>query len=428
MILFLALLILLVALFGAPLFAVIAAAAFLIIGAHPEEYVFRDMAQSLPIELVGKLADSPLFIALPLFTFAGYLLAESKAPARLVALSRALLGWLPGGIPLVAVAACAFFTAFTGATGVTIIALGGFLYPILREGRYSEKFSLGLLTTCGSLGLLFPPSLPILLYGYIAEVDIDRLFRAGVLPGLLLMGVLVGWSIFREGRSGARVPFAAAEAVRAVRAAAWELPIPLIILVGIYGGYLIASEAAALTALYVLVVEVAVYRDLRVRDLPSIVRRSMVLMGAVLIILAAALGFTNLLVDQNVPQQILGFMLRHISDRYTFLFVLNLFLLVVGCLMDIFSAILVVVPLIRPIAGHFGVQPEHLAIIFLTNLEIGYITPPVGLNLFLASLRFERRVVDLYRATLPFLLLLLAALAVITYVPALSTCLLPAVK
>lgn len=413
------------ALLGAPLFAVIAGGAFLGIWATAGKGEFADLAQSLPIELHGRMADSPLFTTLPLFTFAGFLLAESKTPLRLIAATRALLGWMPGGVAIVTVTACAFFTAFTGATGVTIIALGGLLFPFLRDNRYPERFNLGLLTTCGSLGLLFPPSLPIILYGLIAGVDIDRLFRGGILPGCFLMLVLVSYSIWQGRGRTVHIPFDLREVGRTFRAAAWEIPIPFIILIGIYGGFFTASEAAAVTAFYVLVVETLVYRDIRLRDLPSLIRRSMMLIGAVLVILAAALGFTNYLIDQEVPAHILEYMKHHITSPYLFLLILNLFLLIVGCLMDIFSAILVVVPLILPIARKFGVDDVHLGIVFLANLEIGYITPPVGMNLFLASLRFGRRVMDLYRASFPFLILLLLALAVITYVPWLSTVLLP---
>jgi len=417
----LAALIVVVALLGAPLYAVIAAGAFLGLWSTSDEFGLR--AQEVPTILYERMAGSPLFVTLPLFTFAGYLLAESRAPARLVALSRAWLGWMPAGSALVAVATCAFFTAFTGASGVTIIALGGLLYPLLEKDGYGDRFSLGLITSGGSLGLLFPPSLPIILYGLIGKVDVDQLFRAGVLPGLFLMLVLFVYSAL-AGRAGAvRVPFALPTAFRALRDAAWEVPIPLIILVGIYGGWFTASEAASVTAVYVLVVEWAIRRDLKLAQLPGIARRSMILVGGVLIILASALGFTDFLIGQEVPQWIFERMKEHIHDKLTFLIVLNLFLLVVGCLMDIFSAILVVVPLITPIALRFGVDPVHLGIVFLTNLEIGYLTPPVGINLFLASLRFKRPVMSVARATIPFLLLLLGALAAITYVPWLSTAL-----
>ncbi len=424
----LALVILALALLGAPLFSVIAAAAFLGLWATaPAPEDFLTLSQSLPMELYGKMAGSPLFVTLPLFTFAGYLLAESRAPQRLVAVSQSLLGWLPGGGALVAIATCAFFTAFTGASGVTIIALGGLLYPLLARDGYTEKFNLGLITTGGSLGLLFPPSLPIILYGLIAGVDIDHLFRAGILPGLFLMLVLAAYSaVAGRGQGRTLTPFSVREAAQALRAAAWELPIPAIILGGIYGGFFTPSEAAAVTTVYVLFVEVGVYRDVSVRALPDLARRSMILIGGVLIILAAALGFTNFLIIEEVPQKILGVMRAHIDSKVTFLILLNVFLLIVGCLMDIFSAILVVVPLIAPIARQYGVDPVHLGIIFLTNLEIGYITPPVGINLFLASLRFKRPVIDLYRVAVPFLILLLFALIVITYVPWLSTVGVPA--
>ncbi|MEE8109789.1 MAG: TRAP transporter large permease, partial [bacterium] len=346
------------------------------------------------------------------------------APGRLLAVSRALFGWMPGGVALVVLITCAGFTAFTGASGATIVALGGLLFPMLQREGFSEKFSLGLLTTSGSLGLLFAPSLPLILYGLVARTRVDHLFLAGFFPGVLiivLLGLFCVWSGRRAGRNAPRGRFSAREAGRALRGAAWELPLIPIILLGIYGGFFTATEAAAVTAFYILVVEVFVYKDLGLRrDLPRIMRESMVLVGGILIILGTALGFTNFLIDQEVPMRLLETFRQTFTSRITFLIALNLFLLVVGMMMDIFSAIIVVVPLITPIALEFGVDPVHLGIIFLTNLEIGYATPPVGLNLFIASYRFERPVTELYRASLPFLGLLLVALVIITYWPDLS--------
>jgi len=364
------------------------------------------------------LAGSPLLIAIPLFTFAGYLFAHSKAPDRLVNLSRALF---PGGLAVVALASCAVFTAFTGASGVTIIAMGGLLLPALTMDGYNRRFNLGLLTAGGSLGLLFPPSLPLILYGYVASVSIDKLFRAGLLPGLFLVLVLAAFGVWRGRKDGVvRQKVSLRAAFKALRGAAWEAPLPVLVLGGIYSGVITVMEAASLTAAYVLVVEVFIYKDIKLRQVPAIVGESMTLVGGILIILACALGLTNYLIDAEIPMVLLDWMQQYIDSKYTFLLLLNLFLLVVGCLMDIFSALIVVVPLIVPVALGFGVDPVHLGIIFLTNLEIGYITPPVGLNLFISSYRFKEPVVSLYMASLPFLVLLLVALLVITYFPAIS--------
>jgi tripartite ATP-independent transporter DctM subunit len=369
-----------------------------------------------------RLASAPTLVTIPLFTFAGFVLAESGAPNRLVNLAKALIGWMPGGLAIVALVACAFFTAFTGASGVTIIALGGLLYPILTQEKYSEKFSLGLVTCCGSLGLLFPPSLPLILYGLIGNVSIDQLFIAGILPGLLLLSILGIYSIWQGEKSGVqRVDFSWTQLYHAIRAALWEIPLPFLILIGIYGGFITASEAASVAAVYVLIIETLVYKDVRLwPDIPRIIRQSMTLVGGIFIILGVAMGMTSYLIDAEVPAQIFSFVRQYIHSPVVFLLVLNVFLLIVGCLMDIFSAIIVVVPLIVPIAAQYGIHPLHLGIIFLTNLEIGYLTPPVGLNLFLSSYRFNKPLFEVYRTVVPYLILLLIALFIITYVPALS--------
>lgn len=368
---------------------------------------------------IYRLASAPTVLTIPLFTFAGYVLAESKAPLRLLRLSEALLGWLPGGVAIVCLFVCAFFTAFTGASGVTIIALGGLLYPILTEEGYSEHFSLGLITTCGSLGLLFPPSLPIILYGIIGKVDIDDLFLAGLVPGLVLITILSCYAIY-EGRSLTKKnkKLSRKEIFQAIWGARYEIPLPIFILGGIYGGLLTASEAAALSAFYALIVNCFFTKDLSItKDIPRVTAESLTLVGSILLILCCALGLTNYLVDEEIPMKILATIEGLITNRWVFLLLLNVFLIIVGCLMDIFSAIIVVVPLILPIAEKFGVNPIHLAIVFLTNLEIGYITPPVGINLFISSFRFNRPVVELYKVSVPFLLLMLLALLIITYIP-----------
>jgi C4-dicarboxylate transporter DctM subunit len=327
----------------------------------------------------------------------------------------------PGGLAVVALVSCAVFTAFTGASGVTIVAMGGLLLPALLKDGYQKRFNLGLLTASGSLGLLFPPSLPLIIYGYVASVSVDQLFLAGILPGIFLVVVLSSYGLRRGRKDGVtRDRWSLGAIVSGVRGAAWEVPLPFIVLGGIYGGVFTVTEAAAITAFYALVVEVFIYRDVAIRKLPAIVAESMTLVGGILVILACALGLTNYLIDAEVPMQILERMQQYISSKYTFLLILNVFLLIVGCLMDIFSALIVVVPLIVPVALGFGVDPVHLGIVFLTNLEIGYLTPPVGLNLFISSYRFNEPVLSLYAASIPFLLLLLAALLVITYVPAIS--------
>jgi C4-dicarboxylate transporter DctM subunit len=387
--------------------------------------------QNLVIEM-SAVASAPALVAIPMFTFAGYLMADSGTPSRLVKVARATVGWMPGGIAVVAVVACAFFTAFTGASGVTIIALGGLLFPILQKEGFPEKFSLGLLTSGGSLGLLFPPSLPVILYAIVAggngaSVDIDRLFTAALLPGILLVLFMAAYSAFVAVRSPEvkRIPFEVKELLGALREARWELPLPVLILWGIYGGWLTVNEAAILTVLIALVVECLLYRDLHFfRDVPRIAVKSVVLVGAILMILGVALGLTDFMVTAGIPDLILETIQANVSSRIGFLLALNVFLLVVGCLLDVFSAIIVVVPLIIPLANAYQVDPLHLGVIFLTNLEIGYLTPPVGMNLFLSAFRFQRPLLSLYRAAIPFITVLLLALAVITYVPELSLILL----
>lgn len=417
------LLLILAALLGVPLFLIIGGATLL------GYFTAGDSLASLYIE-VYKIATNPVLMAIPLFTFAGYIMAESKTPQRLVNLSRAMLGWLPGGIAVVALVTCAFFTAFTGASGVTIIAMGGLLFPILIKEKYSEKFSLGLLTTTGSLGLLFPPSLPLILYAVISGtayssitsqplMTVDKLFLASLLPGILLVAALSIYSIIVSHKVKVnKTAFNWRELWLALKETRYELPLPFIIIIGIYGGYFTASEASAITALYVLIVEVFLYKDISLKkDLSRVIKESSVLVGGLIVIIGMALAFTNYLIEQEVPLVLVTIMKKYVFTKLAFLMVLNLFLLVVGCMMDIFSAILVVVPLIIPIANEFGVHPLHLGVIFLTNLEIGYLTPPVGLNLFISSHRFKKSVVDIFKATLPSLLILLACLMIITYVP-----------
>ncbi len=405
--------ILLLALVGTPLFIVISALALLSfhgVGIDPSVVIIE----------MTRLADTPLLISLPLFIFAGTLLSESGTPTRILKLSQLLLGWLPGGLAVMSLSVCAVFTAFTGASGVTIFALGGILLPALIKDGYSERFSMGLITSSGSLGLLFPPSLPLILYGVVAEARIDHLFLAGLIPGFLMLLMLSAYGI-KSGLGTAREEKKTLADIRAIiKETIWEIPLPFIIIIGIYGGFLVVGEAAAVTALYVIVVEVFIYRDVKLSQLPGIMGRSMVLFGGILIILAASMASTNYFIDQQIPSKLFDIIKTYIDSKYTFLILLNVFLLIVGAFLDIFSALVLIVPLILPIAIGYEVNPIHLGIIFLTNLQIGYCTPPVGLNLFLASYRFERPILELYRASLPFLGLLVITLALITYFPWLS--------
>ena len=399
---------------GTPLFIIILALAL---------FNFYQSGIDLTVVFIEmyRIAKTPTLTAIPLFAFTGFLLAESGAANRLVRFSQVLLGWLPGGLAIMALIVCALFTAFTGASGMTIVALGGLLYPALQKQRYPENFSLGLLTTSGSLGLLFPPSIPLIIYGIVSETPIDQLFLAGIVPGVVMVVALSLYSL-QQGRKHTAVfaPASLREILQALRDSIWELLLPFVVIAGIYGGIIAVSEAAALSALYILVVEMLIHREIKPRQLPGIICDTMVLVGGIVIILAAALAYTNYLIDAEIPTRLLGFIEERITSRLVFLILLNLFLLAVGCMIDMFSALIVVVPLILPISQAYDVHPIHLGIIFLTNLEIGYSTPPVGLNLFIASIRFDKPVLKLYWASLPFLLILLGILLLITYVPTLS--------
>ncbi len=403
------------ALLGVPLFIVLGAG-----GLYACWATGLDSA-TLIIEL-HRLASSPNLSAIPLFTFAGVVLAAGGAPQRLIRLFDALFGWLPGGLAMVALTACAFFTAFSGASGVTILALGGLLYPMLTRAGYPQPFSLGLLTSSGSLGLLFPPSLPILLYAIVAGINVDQLFMAGMLPGALLLLILLLYSLRKGFRLvEPRPAFSRHLLAGALRVGIWDLLLPLMIVAGIFGGYVTVSEAATITAASVLLLESVIHPALNLKkQLLPLVRDATVLVGGILIILGTAMGLTNLLIDAQVPMKMLALLETNIHSQLTFLLLLNLFLLLVGAMMDIFSATVVVVPLILPLAQRYGIDPVHLGIIFLANLEIGYLTPPVGINLFLAAQQFGKSILEVFRATLPFLLVMLVWLAIVTYVPWLS--------
>jgi tripartite ATP-independent transporter DctM subunit len=408
------LILLILALLGAPLFAVIAASAMA--GFYRSEIDLSLMG----IEIFG-LAEMPILVAIPLFTFAGFVLSESQSPQRLVRLSQALLGWLPGGLAIVCLATCALFTAFTGASGVTIIALGALFYPALSRAGYEERFSLGLITTSGSLGLLFAPSLPLILYGVVAGASIDDLFLAGIFPGLLMVFLLSVYSFWINRRIRTSIADASGKEVLAsLKDSAWELPLPIVVLGGIYSGYFAVSEAAAVTALYVVFVEIVIRREIPWGNVPVIMRESMVLVGAIFMILGVSLASTNYMIYSGVPERLFAIVDTYVAGPGSFLLALIIFLLILGAILDIFSAIVLVVPLVLPVAAQYGIHPIHLGIVFLATMELGYLTPPVGLNLFIASFRFERSIAEIYRATLPFFVVLLISVFVIAYWPALS--------
>jgi len=406
---------LILTLFGAPMFAVLAA--FALLGFYISDIQFA----ALIVDIYSQFSNQPVLYTIPIFTFAGFILAESKASIRVVNFSQAILGWLPGGLAIVSLVACAFFTTFTGASGVTIIALGGLLYPALIKGKYSDNFSLGLLTTSGSLGLLFFPSLPIIIYGVVAETSIPQLFAAGIVPGIFLIIVLSLYSVFVAKKAKAeKTRTSLKEIIKTTSAAKWELFIPVILVVGIFGGYMTLGEIASIMVAYTFIVEVFIHRDIRINQFPMIIRESMVLVGAIFIIFGSALTLTTYMIDAEIPTRILEVIQAHISSKVAFLIALNVFLLFAGSLMEIYGALVVVVPLIVPIAKEYGINPVHLGIIFLTNLEIGYSMPPVGLNLIISCIRFEKPVTSLYRACFPFIVIMIIALMVITYVPWMS--------
>lgn len=406
-------LLVLLALSGTPLFIVISAAALV-------SFYLLGVDLSVVIIEMYRLAANPMLIALVLFAFAGYLLAESGASQRLVKLSSAVFGRLPGGLAIVTLVVCALFTALTGASGVTIVALGGILLPALLADNYSEKFSMGLLTSSGSLGVLFPPSLPLIIYGVVTETSIPQLFLAGLLPGLLIVLLLSLFGIYQGMHAPSHAAFSISTLYSAAREAVWEMLLPLVVFGGIFGGFLVLSEAAAVTVFYVLVVEMVIHREVKLKDLPSIVIKTVMMVGGIIVILGASLAFNSFLIDQQVPNRILALMQAYVQNKYVFLIILNFFLLIVGCLLDIFSALVIVVPLIVPLATSYDINLLHLGVVFLTNLQIGYSTPPIGMNLFIASLRFEKSIIQLSYATLPFLAILLLALAIITFFPQLS--------
>jgi tripartite ATP-independent transporter DctM subunit len=401
-------------LLGAPLFCVFTAVALL--GWHIDE---------TSISVVGtdifRLSSNFMLITIPLFTYAGYLLGESEAPKRLVKLSRALFGLMPGGLAIVSIIACSLFTAFTGASGITIAALGSFLFPALIQDKYNENFSLGLVTTGGSIGLLFAPSVPLIIYGVITETPISDMFIAGVIPGVLILLILCILSVFIAKRDNIpSLPLKWTKLRAALWDAKWELPLPIFVLGGLYGGVFIASEAAAVTAFWVLIVEVLIHREISYSQHTKVIKESMVMVGGILIIMAAALASTNYFIDVDVPMMIFDFIQSFVNSKVVFLILLNCFLFALGMILDIFSALVVVVPLIMPVAQEYGINDVHLGIIFLANMQIGYLTPPFGMGLFISSYRFNKGILQITVACLPFITMLIVSVLVITYWSGLS--------
>ncbi|MEC7850089.1 MAG: TRAP transporter large permease subunit [Candidatus Neomarinimicrobiota bacterium] len=399
---------------GAPIFTVLAGLGILL-------FWFDYVPISAVIAEAYRIVVSPHLATIPLFTLAGYFLAESKASDRLVNVFKALFGWLPGGTPVIVLLICGFFTALTGGSGVTILALGGLLFPMLIKDGYKKKFSLGLITASGSIGLLFPPSLPLILYGVTAGISIKSIFIAGILPGIFLIIVLSLWTVYSgELDKVEKNNFNLNDSINACWETKWELFIPFIVLYGIFGGHAKLVETAAFTVVYIFVIETFIYKDIDKKDIINIIVSCATLVGGVLIIIGAAMGLTSYMVDAQIPMKILSVMKELVSSKYVFLILLNIFLLIIGCLMDIFSAIIIVVPLIAPLGLYYGVDPIHLAIIFIANLELGYLTPPVGMNLFLSAYRFDEKMPEIYKSTFPFFIVLLFAVLCITYFPVLT--------
>lgn len=406
------------AVFGTPIFIILGGIGYLLFAGHGQPL------EVIPNEAYAMLTSHSI-PAIPLFAFTGFILSESKAGERLVRLFKAFFGWVPGGMAIMAILVCTFFTTFTGASGVTILALGALLSYILIGGKYSRHFSTGLLTASGSIGLLFPPSLPIIIYGVTAQVSIKDMFLGGIIPGaVMVLTLIVMGIIYATRRKIPKETFHIKEALAALRESIWEILLPIVIMLSFFGGLTTLVESSAIAVLYSLLVEVVIHRDIKIRELTGVMRKCIPILGGVLTILALAKGLAYYIVDAQIPMQLTAWVTANIGSKYVFLLILNLALLVTGCFLDIFSAIMVVVPLILPLGEIFGIHPVHLGIIFLANLELGYLTPPVGLNLYLAAYRFEQPMVRIYRDVFPFLVVQLLAVLLITYLPFLTTALL----
>ncbi|MDI3291073.1 TRAP transporter large permease [Polyangium sp. 15x6] len=419
---FWAIVILLLTLVGMPLFAVMGGISILSwLGSDlPDQRFVRFIAANV---LEDRFSNTPILATIPLFTFVGYLMAESKTPDRIVRAASAVLGWMPGGLAIVCTVASAFFATLTGGSGVTIVAIGGLLYPALRRQGYSEKFTLGLVTTAGAMGLLFFPSPLVMIYAFIAGVDVTRAYKATLPPGLLLMLLLCGYAFYEGKRSGIpRAKFDLKEAGSAVWHVKWELATPLLVGLGLATGLMELDESAGAAVIYTLIVEVFVYKDLTLRKVVKVAKDAMMLSGAIILILAMATAMTNYIIQAGMPQAILEFFMeRGMNAAWQFILVLNFFVFVLAMVMEPFGALLVAIPLLIPLAATFHINPFHLAVMFLLNLEIAYVTPPMGLNLFIASFRFSRPIVDVYRVVLPFVALLALGLGLVIVVPSMSS-------
>ena len=404
------------AILGVPIFAFLGGAALLLFWSDGVT------TSAIPTEMY-RIVVSPVFPTIPLFTLAGFILSESKSSERFVKVFQALFGWLPGGSAVAVTLLCAFFTTFTGASGITILALGSLLLPVLRSSGLSERFSIGLLTATGSVGLLFPPSLVVILYAVIAKVSIIDMFKAGLLPGGLLVlpiCLMCVWQAKKCYNAKTRTPFQVKETLKIIWLVKWELLIPVVALSAIFGGFCTIVEAAALTVVYTLIIETCVYRDLNIQQLFSLLTKCSILVGGILIVIGMAMGLTSYLVDAQIPTRAVEWATKQSWPRWEFLLALNLGLLLVGFLMDIYSALIIVVPLILPIARVFGVDPVHLGIIFFVNLELGYLHPPVGMNLFLSAFRFNKSLMRVAWYVLPFLAVFAVIVILVTYIPWLS--------
>ncbi|MDA3811577.1 MAG: TRAP transporter large permease subunit [Spirochaetaceae bacterium] len=403
-------------LIGTPIFILLGGIAYVLFAGN------WGSLEVLPLEAYDLLKSDSI-PAIPLFTFTGFILSESNSGKRLVNLFKTWFGWLPGGLSVMAVLVCAFFTTFTGASGVTILALGGLLsYVMVESGKYPKKFTTGLLTSSGSIGLLFPPSLPIILYGVMAQISIRDMFIGGIIPGAIMVLALAFMGVRQAVKSNIKpIPFNIKDALFALRESSGEILLPVIILLGYFGGITTIVETSAIAVLYSIILVVFIKRDMRFKDLRGVVLKCLPIIGGVLVILAMARGLNYYIIDAEIPMKLTAFVQAHISSKYVFLILLNILLLITGCLMDIYSAIMVVGPLILPLGLAYGIDPVHLGIIFLANLELGYLTPPVGMNLFLASYRFETPLTKVYKMILPFFLLLLLMVILITYIPWFST-------
>ncbi len=370
---------------------------------------------SMVIEFM-RLSSMPSLVAVPLFSFAGFVIASSKAPQRFFNLLSSIFGSISGGVVLASIISASIFTAFSGASGITVIAMGGLLYPILKEAGYSEKFSLGLTSTTGSLGLLIPPSLPIILYSVVGKIDINLLFKKSFVYAVFitLLFYLYSYTVSKKNNIK-KQNFDYERLIRSIKDAAWEIPLPLIVIGGIYLGIITASEAATITCVYSVIVECFIKKEIKFSDLLGISIEAMLLVGAIFIVLASALSFTNYIVDMQIPEKVFSILSLYIKSKYSFLIVLNMLLLMIN-MIEIFSAIIIVVPIVVPVAMSYGIDPLHLAIIFLINLELGYMTPPFGINLFLSSMRFQKRLTDIYRYVIPWWLIVFISLLITSYI------------